>query len=153
MTSSGSPASISGNRLLTRAAMLLSREGEGAAALAQKYYSLNFTRIVQKEACGRFLNPAYLRRAANQAVHMTYLKMISADAKKHLVPAVQGLEEITTLCGCTVTRSVSWKAVTALEGDECEKCAAVSFSATKLRNWLEMNDGASHDAAVAKQPK
>jgi hypothetical protein len=84
---------------------------------------------------------------------MTYLKMISEDAKKHLVPAVQGLEEITTLCGCIVTRRVGWKAVTALEGDECEKCAAVSFSTAKLRNWLESSDCAAHDAALAKQPR
>ena len=82
---------------------------------------------------------------------MTYLKMISADAKKHLVPAVQGLEEITTLCGCTVTRSVSWKAVTALEGDECEKCASVSFSMTKLRSWLDGSDRTSRDAGATKQ--
>jgi hypothetical protein len=77
--------------------------------------------------------------------------MISEDAKKHLVPAVQGLEEITTLCGCTVTRSVGWKAVTALEGDECEKCAAVSFSVTKLGNWLGSSDRDSREAAVTKQ--
>ena len=108
---------------------------------------------MQKAGCGWFLNPAYSRRAPNHTVPMTYLKMISEDAKKHLVAAVQGLEEITTLCGCTVTRSVGWKAITALEGDECEKCAAVSFSTTKLRNCLESGDCASHDAAVAKQPQ
>ena len=81
---------------------------------------------------------------------MTYLKMISEDAKKHLVPAVQGLEEITTLCGCTVTRRVGWKAVTALEGDECEKCASVSFSVTKLRTWLDSSDRTSRGAAMTE---
>jgi hypothetical protein len=80
---------------------------------------------------------------------MTYLKMISEDAKKHLIPVAQGLDDITTLCGCTVTRRVDWKAVTALEGDECEKCAAVSFSATK-QNWLEINDRSRREAAVTK---
>ena len=84
---------------------------------------------------------------------MTYLKMISGDAKKHLIPAVQGLEEITTLCGCTVTRHVDWKAIAALEGDECEKCAAVSFSVSKLGNWLHSSDRASREAADTKQAK
>jgi hypothetical protein len=81
---------------------------------------------------------------------MTYLKMVAEGGKKHLIPAVQGLDEITTLCGCTVTRRVGWKAVTALEGDECAKCAAISFSATKLRKWLGVNHGGSHDAALTK---
>lgn len=84
---------------------------------------------------------------------MTYLKMISEDSKKHLISAEQGLEEVTTLCGCTVTRSCGWKAVTALEGDECEKCAAVSFSVSRLRNWLESSDRASREAAGVKQPE
>jgi hypothetical protein len=82
---------------------------------------------------------------------MTYLKMISEGAKKHLIAADQRLDEVTTLCGCTVTRPGSWKAVTTLEGDECEKCASVSFSVTKLRNWLESSDRASRGAAVTKQ--
>ena len=82
---------------------------------------------------------------------MTYLKMTSEGAKKHLVSAEQGLEEVTTLCGCTVTRLSDWKAVTALEGDECEKCAAVSFSVTRLRTWLASSDHASREAVVTKQ--
>ena len=84
---------------------------------------------------------------------MTYLKMTSGGAKKHLVSAEQELEEVTTLCGCTVTHLSSWKAVTALEGDECEKCAAVSFSVNRLRNWLASSDRASREAVAAKQPE
>ena len=82
---------------------------------------------------------------------MMYLKMVSA--RKHLITAGQGLEGVTTLCGCTVTRPARWKAVTALEGDECEKCAAVSFSVTKLSSWLESSDHASREAAVTKPPE
>jgi hypothetical protein len=84
---------------------------------------------------------------------MTYLKMISEGAKKHLVAADRGLAEVTTLCGCTVTRPGTLKAVTALEGDECEKCAAISFSVTRLRNWLHSSDRASREAAGAEQPE
>jgi hypothetical protein len=82
---------------------------------------------------------------------MTYLKMLSAGAKKHLIAVDQRLDEVTTLCGCTVTRRGNCKAVTALEGDECEKCASVSFSVTKLRDWLDNSDRASREAAMAKQ--
>jgi hypothetical protein len=81
---------------------------------------------------------------------MTYLKMISEGARKHLIAADQQLDEVVTLCGCTVTRAGSCKAVTALEGDECEKCASVSFSMTKLRSWLDSSNRTSRDAAVSK---
>ena len=82
---------------------------------------------------------------------MTYLKMISEGARKHLIAADQRLDEVVTLCGCTVTRPGSCKAVTALEGDECEKCASVSFSMTKLRVWLDGSDRTSRDAGATKQ--
>jgi hypothetical protein len=82
---------------------------------------------------------------------MTYLKMVSEGARKHLIPADQGLAGVSTLCGCTVTRPARWRAVMALEGDECEKCAAVSFSVTKLHNWLGVSDRASREAANTKQ--
>ena len=82
---------------------------------------------------------------------MTYLKMTSRDATKHLISAEQGLDDVTTLCGCTVTRSCTWVAVTTLEGDECEKCAAVSFSVARLRNWLDGSDRALRGAVAAHQ--
>jgi hypothetical protein len=76
--------------------------------------------------------------------------MLSASAKKHLIAADQPFEEVTTLCGCTVTRPGSVIAVTALEGDECEKCASVSFSVTKLRTWLDSSDRTSRAAAMTE---
>jgi hypothetical protein len=82
---------------------------------------------------------------------MTYLKMVTEGARKHLIPAGQGLAGVSTLCGCTVTRPARWRAVMALEGDECEKCAAVSFSVSKLGNWLDSSDHASREAADTKQ--
>jgi len=84
---------------------------------------------------------------------MTYLKMTAEGAKKHLIAADRGLEENTTLCGCTVTRPGGLKAVAALEGDECEKCASVSFSMTKLRTWLDSKDRTSREPAAIKQPQ
>jgi hypothetical protein len=82
---------------------------------------------------------------------MMYLKMICEGAKRHLIPTDQGLEGVSTLCGCTITRPARWRAVAALEGDECEKCAAVSFSVTKLSSWLESSDRDSREGAVTKQ--
>jgi len=82
---------------------------------------------------------------------MTYLKMVTEGARKHLIPADQGLAGVSTLCGCTVTRPARWRAVMALEGDECEKCAAVSFSVNKLHNWLDVCDHTSREAADTKQ--
>jgi hypothetical protein len=81
---------------------------------------------------------------------MTYLKMISEGTRKHLIAADQRLDEVVTLCGCTVTRPGNCKAVTALEGDECEKCASVSFSMTKLRIWLDGNDRGWRDPILTK---
>jgi len=81
---------------------------------------------------------------------MTYIKMLSAGVKKHLIAEDQRFDEVTTLCGCTVTRPGSCKVVTALEGDECEKCASVSFSMTRLRSWLDGSDHSSRQAALTK---
>jgi hypothetical protein len=81
---------------------------------------------------------------------MMYLKMISEGARKHLIPTGQGHEGVSTLCGCTITRPARWRAVIALEGDECEKCAAVSFSVTKLGDWLAGSDRDSRETAVTK---
>jgi hypothetical protein len=82
---------------------------------------------------------------------MMYLKMISEGARKHLIPTDQGHEGVSTLCGCTITRPARWTAVSALEGDECEKCAAVSFSVTRLGSWLASSDRDSREAAVTNQ--
>lgn len=71
---------------------------------------------------------------------MTYLKLISDSVKRHLVLPGQDPGGVATLCGCTVTRARNWRAITALEGDECEKCADLSFSLTRLRSSLETGD-------------
>jgi hypothetical protein len=56
---------------------------------------------------------------------MTYLKL--ADSPKHLALPDKAHEDGVTLCGCVMTRPHSWTAITALEGDECEKCASLAF--------------------------
>ena len=71
---------------------------------------------------------------------MTYLKLISERAKRHLVLPAQDPGGFETLCGCTITRAGNWRVITALEGDECEKCADLSFSLSPLRNSLESSD-------------
>jgi hypothetical protein len=57
---------------------------------------------------------------------MTYLKLMNSE-KKHLAVRDQTHDYLTTLCGCTITRPRSWTAITALEGDECERCASLAF--------------------------
>jgi hypothetical protein len=52
---------------------------------------------------------------------MTYTKFLT---HKHLALPDSDM----TLCGCVITRLDSWKRITALEGDECEKCAEHAFS-------------------------
>jgi hypothetical protein len=71
---------------------------------------------------------------------MTYLKLISQSARRHLVPPGQDPGGITTLCGCTITRARNWRVIAALEGDECEKCANLSFSLSRLGKSLEVSD-------------
>ena len=71
---------------------------------------------------------------------MTYLKLISERAKRHLVLPAQDPGGFDTLCGCTITRAGNWRVITALEGDECEKCANLSFSLRRLRTSLESSD-------------
>jgi len=71
---------------------------------------------------------------------MTYLKLISERAKRHLVLPAQGHGGFDTLCGCTITRAGNWRAISALEGDECEKCAGLSFSLSRLGGSLEAGD-------------
>jgi hypothetical protein len=72
---------------------------------------------------------------------MTYLKLISERAKRHLVLPAQDPGGFDTLCGCTITRAGNWRVITALEGDECEKCAGLSFSLRRLGRSLEAGDG------------
>ena len=57
---------------------------------------------------------------------MAYMKLVTGGVKHHLILADQSPAEFT-LCGCTVTRSHSWKRVVGLEGDECEHCAQLAF--------------------------
>jgi len=71
---------------------------------------------------------------------MTYLKLISEKAKRHLVVPAQDPGGFDTLCGCTITRAGNWRVITALEGDECEKCAGLSFSLRRLGRSLEPGD-------------
>ena len=57
---------------------------------------------------------------------MTYMKLVTQGSKRHLVKPDQ-LEEGVTLCGCLVPGVLCWRRVSALEGDECEKCAQRAF--------------------------
>lgn len=57
---------------------------------------------------------------------MTYLKLVTHGSKRHLMKPDQ-LEAGTTLCGCLVTDGHAWRRISALDGDECERCAALSF--------------------------
>jgi hypothetical protein len=71
---------------------------------------------------------------------MTYMKLITDRAKRHLVLPGQGPGGFATLCGCTVTRAGNWRLITALEGDECKKCADLSFSLRRSYDSLESSD-------------
>jgi hypothetical protein len=55
---------------------------------------------------------------------MTYTKFLTEAPNKHLALPDRDI----TLCGCAITRLSSWKRITALEGDECERCAEQAFS-------------------------
>jgi hypothetical protein len=70
---------------------------------------------------------------------MTYMKLIS-ERKRHLILPEQDGGSFATLCGCTITRAGKWRLITALEGDECQKCADLSFSLRRLRNSLDAGD-------------
>jgi len=71
---------------------------------------------------------------------MTYLKLVAHGVKRHLMKPDK-LEERTTLCGSVVTGRHGWRLISALEGDECEKCADVSFWASSRRPIRENADG------------
>jgi len=73
-----------------------------------------------------------------KSVMTTYLKLLNQGSKRHLIKPDQLQQEIT-LCGCAVTGVVGWRRISALEGDECEKCASLSFwgsSAAPVRDAL-----------------
>jgi hypothetical protein len=55
---------------------------------------------------------------------MTYTKFLTEAPHKHLALPDRDI----TLCGCAITRLNNWKRITALEGDECERCAEQAFS-------------------------
>ena len=63
---------------------------------------------------------------------MTYMKLVTGGVKRHLAVADQYSAEFIPLCGCTVTRSHSWKLVDGLEGDECQHCAEVAFDGSAV---------------------
>jgi hypothetical protein len=71
---------------------------------------------------------------------MTYMKLISTRAKRHLVLPEQSPGGFATLCGCTVTRAGNWRLIAALEGDECQRCADLSFSLRPLHHSLQSSD-------------
>jgi hypothetical protein len=58
---------------------------------------------------------------------VTYMKLITAGVKHHLVAADDPVGQSSTLCGCAVTQTHSWKRIRCLEGDECEHCAELAF--------------------------
>ena len=55
---------------------------------------------------------------------MTYTKFLTQGTSKHLALPDKDM----TLCGRVITRLDSWKRITALEGDECEKCVEQAFA-------------------------
>jgi hypothetical protein len=56
------------------------------------------------------------------------MKLITGGVKHHLCAADQPPgESITTLCGCVLTRTHSWKRIRGLEGDECAHCSDLAF--------------------------
>ncbi len=73
---------------------------------------------------------------------MTYRKLLTSGGKKHLVPYDEAIDEATTLCGCTITHVDRWKRIAALEGDECEKCADLTFCAPSNGKPRQRADGA-----------
>jgi hypothetical protein len=56
----------------------------------------------------------------------TYFKLLTPGSRRHLMKPDQA-DAGTTLCGCLVTGGLGWRRISALEGDECEKCAQLSF--------------------------
>jgi hypothetical protein len=58
---------------------------------------------------------------------MTYMKLVTKGMKRHLSAAYYSSSDCLTLCGCAVTRPQSWKQISTLEGDECERFASLAF--------------------------
>ena len=77
---------------------------------------------------------------------MTYMKLVTDGAKRHLVLADQPSTG-STLCGCTVTQSQNWMRIKGLEGDECPRCAELAFGAERrTRNSLDVSAAAAGHA-------
>ena len=70
---------------------------------------------------------------------MTYMKLVTAGVKHHLVIADQPAGESITLCGCVVTRPHSLKRINGLEGDECQHCADLAFGGSVDRRKAQQN--------------
>jgi hypothetical protein len=68
----------------------------------------------------------FYRFLGKELTAMTYMKLVTGSVK-HLATGDQPAPESITLCGCTVTRSLSWRRVGRLEGDECPRCAELAF--------------------------
>ena len=59
----------------------------------------------------------------------TYMKLVS-NVKRHLMRPEQLEQGVTSMCGCVVTQVLGWRRISVLEGDECAKCAELSFCAS-----------------------
>jgi len=77
---------------------------------------------------------------------MNYWKLLARGSKRHLMKPGQ-LEGGTTLCGCVVTGGYGWLRISALEGDECEECAALSFQAPSQASNLSSGGVGEEDGA------
>jgi len=74
---------------------------------------------------------------------MTYMKLITGGAKRHLALADQPATD-STLCGCSVTGVHSWARIQGLEGDECPQCAERAFGVDAGRRPLVTGAAAGH---------
>src|SRR5712691_4299826 len=88
----------------------------GSSSTAEQHYWFLSKNILARRQCGPML--------LTEGSLMTYTKLLNQEANKHLALP----DRDTTLCGCAITRLNSWKRITALEGDECERCAEQAFS-------------------------
>jgi hypothetical protein len=61
------------------------------------------------------------------------MKIIAEGMMRHLCLKDQTLGDLTTLCGCTITQSQSWKRVRSVEGDEYPQCAELAFGGQRTR--------------------
>ena len=78
------------------------------------YWFLSKNRLARRQ-CGPMI--------LTEGSLMTYTKFLNRETNKHLALPNGDM----TLCGCAIIRLNSWKRITALEGDECERCAEQAF--------------------------